>query len=66
MGDLALTYSALQMHNDALEMGKSVLEFRRRVLHENHPDIGKNCVLFHSWFVLAICVIDLQPRPWTI
>jgi tetratricopeptide (TPR) repeat protein len=50
MGDLALTYSALQMHNEALEMGENVLEFRRRVLHENHPDIGKNYTLSHYWF----------------
>jgi hypothetical protein len=41
MGDLAVTYSALEKHHEALSMGKRVLEFRCRVLHEDHPDIGK-------------------------
>ncbi len=40
MGNLAQTYSALGKHNDALAMKQEVLEFRRCVLPENHPDIG--------------------------
>jgi hypothetical protein len=40
MGNLALTYSDLGRYQDALLMKEKVLEFRRRVLPENHPDIG--------------------------
>ena len=31
-------------HNEALAMRESVLEFMRRVLPENHPDIGEGHV----------------------
>ena len=44
MGNLAETYSALGRHDDALAMKERVLEFRRRVLPENHPDIGEGRV----------------------
>ena len=40
MGNLALAYTSLGRHQDALVMGEKTLEFRRRVLPENHPDIG--------------------------
>jgi hypothetical protein len=40
MANLALKYSALERHQDAAVMGKKALEFQRRVLPENHPDIG--------------------------
>ena len=40
MGNLANTYSDLGRHQDALVMEEKTLEFRRRVLPENHPDIG--------------------------
>jgi hypothetical protein len=40
MNNLADTYSALGRHQDALVMKEKALEFRRRVLPENHPDIG--------------------------
>jgi hypothetical protein len=40
MGNLALTYSELGRHQDALVMKENTLEFHRRVLPENHPDIG--------------------------
>ncbi len=43
MGNLASTHSALGRHADALAMMKRVLEFQRRVLPGNHPDIGKGC-----------------------
>ena len=43
MNNLALTYSALGRHSDALAMGERVLEFRRRVLPANHPEIGEGC-----------------------
>ena len=44
MSNLAQTYSALGRHADALAMGEQVLEFRRRVLPANHPDIGEGCL----------------------
>ncbi len=40
MNNLANTYLALGRHQDALLMREKTLEFRRRVLPENHPDIG--------------------------
>ena len=44
MSNLTSTYSALGRHADALAMGERVLEFRRRVLPANHPDIGEGCL----------------------
>jgi hypothetical protein len=41
MNNLAVTYAALGRHEDALVLKERVLEFRRRVLPENHPDIGE-------------------------
>ncbi len=44
MGNLAVTFSALGRHADALAMEEQVLEFQRRVLPANHPDIGEGCL----------------------
>jgi hypothetical protein len=41
MSSLASTYNALGMHADALAMFERALEFQRRVLPANHPDIGE-------------------------
>ena len=49
MGNLASTYSALGRQDDALAMGERVLEFMRRVLPENHLDIGEGDV----WYGIA-------------
>jgi len=38
---LANSYSALGRHQEAVEMREKTLEFYRRVLPENHPDIGE-------------------------
>jgi hypothetical protein len=43
MSNLAATYSDLGRYSDALAMEEQVLEFRRRVLPANHPDIGEGC-----------------------
>ena len=43
MGNLAVTYSALGRHADALAIRERVLEFFRRVLPADHPDIGEGC-----------------------
>jgi hypothetical protein len=40
MANLAMTYSELWRHRDALVLQEKTLEFYRRVLPENHPDIG--------------------------
>ena len=43
MNNLAGTYNKLGRHADALAMMERVLEFQRRVLPANHPDIGEGC-----------------------
>ena len=43
---LANSYSALGRHEEAVEMGEKTLEFRRRVLPENHPDIGEGDAVY--------------------
>ncbi len=43
MNNLAATYRELGRHADARAMGEQVVEFRRRVLPANHPDIGEGC-----------------------
>ena len=43
MNNLAWTYRELGRHADAVAMGEQVLEFQRRVLPANHPDIGEGC-----------------------
>ena len=43
MNNLSTTYRNLGRHADALAMGEEVLEFRRRVLPANHPEIGEGC-----------------------
>ena len=40
MGNLANTYAGLGRHADALVLEEQVLEFRRQVLPEDHPEIG--------------------------
>ena len=40
MNNLANTYSALGRHQDALVLREETLEFRRRVLSEDHTDLG--------------------------
>ena len=46
MGNLANSYSALGRHEEAVEMREKTLEFRRRVLPENHPDIGEGDAVY--------------------
>ena len=51
MHNLAVTYAALGRHTDALVMREKVLEFRRRVLPKDHPDIGVVDVVLHGLVV---------------
>jgi hypothetical protein len=43
MSNLADTYRVLGRHQDALVLQEKTLDFFRRVLPENHPDIGTPC-----------------------
>ena len=58
MNNLAMTYSALGRHEDALELFQRGLEFSRRVLPENHPDIGEGRELC-CFFILLISVFPV-------
>ncbi len=40
MGSLASAYNELGRHQDAVVLKEKTLEIQRRVLPENHPDIG--------------------------
>lgn len=40
MGNLALSFNDIGNHADALVLLEKVLQFRRRVLPKDHPDIG--------------------------
>jgi hypothetical protein len=40
MNNLTRLYIKLGRYQDAVAMGEKALEFRRRVLPANHPDIG--------------------------
>ena len=51
MGNLAESYSALGRHDEALEMEEKTLEFRRRVLPENHPSIGEGDAVYGRWCI---------------
>ena len=46
MQGLANTYSGLGRHEEALEMWEKTLEVYRRVLPENHPDIGEGDAVY--------------------
>ena len=50
MCNLADSYSAMGRHSDALAMQESALEFFRRVLPADHPDIGEGHVLRKCFF----------------
>ena len=49
MSRLASAYADLGRHNEALAMRERVLEFDRRVLPEDHPDIGEGHVVEWCW-----------------
>jgi len=40
MHNLAVSYADAGRHEDALALHEKTLELRRRILPENHPDIG--------------------------
>ena len=69
MSNLANSYSKLGMHVDALAMRLRVLELYRRVLRENHPDIGEGHVGSDVFTRLVDCEgtgfahCDVQARP---
>jgi hypothetical protein len=67
MMNLGIFYSSLERHDDALVLREKTLDFQRRVLPENHPDIGVR-VLFscccsclcqsHNFFHAPQCLIS--------
>ncbi len=69
MNELGMSYGDLGRHSEALAMRESVLEFRRRVLPADHPDIGEGRewgVLLHAlfWRLLRCAhALDVQARP---
>jgi len=50
MSNLAITCGALGRHQDALVLLEKTLEFFRRTLPENHPEIG----------VMPVCNVALK------
>ncbi len=72
MGNIAVSYSKLGMHEEALGINEEVLKFYRRVLPENHPDIGEGRVGSDVCTRLVDCegtgfsYCDVQARPWAI
>jgi hypothetical protein len=56
MGNLAVTYSALGRHADALAMKERVLEFWRCVLPANHPDIGEG-LRGEGWVACGVVIL---------
>jgi hypothetical protein len=56
MSKLAAMYKALGRHQDALVLREKTLEFYRRVLPENHPNIGlmRLCVLILACLISHI------------
>ena len=69
MGNLGTSYSKLGRHSEALAMQESVLEFRRRVLPADHPDIGEGRVwgvllrVLFWWLLRCAHALDVQARP---
>ena len=61
MNNLGFTYRALGRHADALAMGEKALEFYRRVLPANHPDIGEGS--FGSDALHDVCFDVFFDRP---
>ena len=61
MSNLATTYGNLGRHSEALAMRESVLEFMRRVLPADHPDIGEG----HVWSGAA-CALLLIVTVWVV
>ena len=69
MNNLGVTYSYLGRQSEALAMRESALEFYRRVLPADHPDIGEGRewgvllrVLFW-WLLRCAHALDVQARP---
>ena len=54
MHNLASMYFSLGRHQEAVVMGEKTLEFYRRVLPENHPDIGATRLWMFPWDVVYV------------
>ena len=51
MCNLSCSLVELGRYHDALALQLEVLDFRRRILPENHPDIGANAICVSLWTV---------------
>jgi len=60
MHNLAVSYTALGRHQDALPLRQKTLEIRRRVFPENHPTIGVMCSVCscQSDFTRSVLPVD--------
>ena len=63
MDNLAATYADLGRHEDALVLREKVLEFRRRVLPEDHPNIGEADCMIDNLHLLIVTRMVLQATP---
>ena len=54
MSNVAAMYSRLGRDQDALVLQEKTLEFQRRVLPENHPEIGSSCLNISK----SYCLVD--------
>jgi hypothetical protein len=64
MYNVAVTLGQLHRHADALVYWEKVLEFRRRVLPEDHPHIGKT--YFHFSRICSIMSLRPQVTPLAV
>jgi hypothetical protein len=62
INNLAVTYSELGRHQEALVMQERTLEFCRRVLPENHPNIGVTRLLMFD--CLELLTKTYAPPPF--
>ncbi len=62
MGHLAGAFSALGRYQDAVVMEEQTLEFLRRVLPENHPNIGSTgfCCLLIEDDDVTLCTVGMS------
>ena len=63
MNNLSFSYVSFGRHADALVFREKVLEFRRRVLPEDHPNIGEADCMIDNLHLLIVTRMVLQATP---
>jgi hypothetical protein len=63
VGNVAVHYAALGRHKEAVDMLQRLLHFNRRVLPDNHPDLGEaqarvqcSCALLFDCDAIIFCI----------